>query len=43
MFSTFPEPEDQARVEELLAEFGLDKTAKVGTLSGVSAAARHSS
>lgn len=29
-----PEPEDQSRVEELLAEFGLDKTAKVGTLSG---------
>ena len=29
-----PEPEDQARVEELLAELGLDKTAKVGTLSG---------
>ena len=29
-----PEPEDQARVEELLAEFGLGKTAKVGTLSG---------
>lgn len=28
------EQEDQARVEELLAEFGLDKTAKVGTLSG---------
>lgn len=28
------EPKDQARVEDLLAEFGLDKTAKVGTLSG---------
>lgn len=28
------EPEDQARVEDLLVEFGLDKTAKVGTLSG---------
>lgn len=28
------EPEDQDRVDELLAEFGLDKTAKVGTLSG---------
>ena len=28
------EPEDQVRVEDLLAEFGLDKTAKVGTLSG---------
>lgn len=28
------EPEDQARVEDLLAEFGLDKTAKVVTLSG---------
>ncbi len=29
-----PEKEDQARVEELLAEFGLDRKAKVGTLSG---------
>lgn len=28
------EPKDQTRVEDLLAEFGLDKTAKVGTLSG---------
>ena len=28
------EPEDQDRVDELLAELGLDKTAKVGTLSG---------
>ena len=29
-----PEPGDQSRVEDLLAEFRLDKTAKVGTLSG---------
>ena len=29
-----PEREDTVRVEELLAEFGLDKTAKIGTLSG---------
>ena len=29
-----PEEEDPVRVEELLVEFGLDKTARVGTLSG---------
>lgn len=29
-----PAPEDQARVEELLSELGLDKKAKIGTLSG---------
>lgn len=28
------EPGDQSRVEDLLAEFRLDKTAKIGTLSG---------
>jgi len=29
-----PAPEDQARVEELLSGLGLDKKAKIGTLSG---------